>query len=392
MTEIHPMTNPIRNYAWGSRTALAHMQDRTPAPEPEAELWIGAHPSASSLIHFGGNRTPPVTLHEAIAEDPPRFLGEGPDRPETLPFLLKILAIEKPLSIQVHPDEQQAAEGFARENSAGIRLDDPARNYKDPYAKPEVVVALTRMRILTGERPREELRHLARRLGLEWLTELVASGESSVLRAVLSMPLEAVGQAVAVTTEAAETASSTDQLTADAVDLLRSLTAAYPQDPGLLVALCMNLVELNPGEAMATPAGQLHAYVSGTAVEIMDASDNVLRAGLTSKHVDVVELLRITAVHQKQPVRAVLEPRPDGGVKIPLWSQTVRLARFQLDHEQPVELRGLSVLLCTSGTVGIAVPAGQLRINAGYSALHIGAARATVSGPGQLFIASWAGQ
>ncbi|MFW6188216.1 MAG: type I phosphomannose isomerase catalytic subunit, partial [Actinomycetota bacterium] len=180
MVEILRMRNPVQHYAWGSREVLARLQGRpVPSPEPEAELWVGAHPAAPSSVLRDGRELP---LDRLLRED---HEGPGPAGGPPLPFLLKILAIDAPLSIQVHPSPEQAEAGFAREERAGIAPDDPRRNYKDRSAKPETVVALTDVELLTGVQPADRLRATAARLGLDWLRDAAAGGHP-VLPAVLT--------------------------------------------------------------------------------------------------------------------------------------------------------------------------------------------------------------
>lgn len=370
---------------------LATMQGRqAPAPQPEAELWMGAHPSAPSEVEL---------------EEGPRNLGDlAPD----LPFLLKILAIAAPLSLQVHPSTEQAREGFARENARGVAHDAPDRNYKDDRAKPETVVALTEMWLLSGERGASQLREVGHALEMEWPAELAR--QESAVRAALALPeheaREAVRECVAAASRArmagsapggpgAEAARPLDPdatVPEQAVQLIDLLHRHYPDDPGMLVALSMNLVRLRPGQAMHTPAQQLHAYVSGTAVEIMGCSDNVLRAGLTGKHMDVPELLAVMA-RQQAPVE-LLDPQDDGAgcVDYPLWDPRLRLTRLTLDTAHPISrmVPHASVVLVTEGraVVRSSLPgAPSHEVTAGHSLLHLGeSATAEFSGEGVLFL------
>lgn len=384
MPELFEMTDPVQNYAWGSRTVLARMQDRpAPTQEPEAELWIGSHPQAPSALAVDGAQRP---LDELLLADPERFapgaaalIGESGE----LPFLLKILAIEAPLSIQVHPSVEQAAEGWDREESQGIARDAPERSYKDRGAKPETVIALTRLELLTGVRDRAELGLLAESLDQQWLRDALAA-DGPVLQSVLSLSDDDAAVALAELLAAADQLPPADEVGA----LLSHLREAHPGDRGILVALCMNHLVLEPGEAMFTPAGQVHAYLRGTAVEIMECSDNVLRAGLTPKHVDVPELLRIVAQEQApgEPVKA---PRgPDGLRRYPLWDPRLSLSAGEAGPGRELELEaGVRTVLCTDGAVSLSVPgAAPIEVRAGHSA-WISAAdeRVTVSGEGEFF-------
>ena len=309
------LENSVRHYAWGSKTALARLQGRPPAQEPEAELWLGAHPQGPSAVTVAGRS---VTLDRLVAERPAETLGPAARRfGGTLPFLLKVLAVAEPLSIQAHPTLAQAAAGFAREEAAGIAADAPQRSYRDRNHKPEVVVALEPYWLLSGFRPYEAIaRHLAA-IGVRALqaavADLRATPGAAALRALVAAALRLdAGQRADLVARAAahadgqvlESAASGAGATpaadaADAADAaaaarwVRRLAAQYPDDPGVLSPWLLNLVRLAPGEGMYTGAGTLHATLSGTGVELQASSDNVLRGGLTPKHVDVPELLRV---------------------------------------------------------------------------------------------------
>jgi mannose-6-phosphate isomerase len=228
------LDNQIQHYPWGSPRFIPELIGKdNPSHEPWAEMWMGVHPGGLSFVECEGKR---LSLKELIEKNPTQYLGPGQ---AALPFLFKLLAAAKPLSIQAHPNMVQAAEGFARENAAGIPLDAPERNYKDPNHKPEIIVALTPFTALAGYRP--------------------------------------AGQAP----EAA------------AIQLAARLQKDFPGDPGNEAPLRLNLLKLQPGEALFIPAGILHAYIEGFGVELMANSDNVLRGGLTQKHIDREELQRV---------------------------------------------------------------------------------------------------
>lgn len=294
--------NTPRAYAWGSRDALPSLLGTAPTGEPQAELWLGDHPGAPASVAKA--RPAPQTLIELIESDPERYGVDGAH----LPFLLKVLGIGAPLSLQVHPDRLQALEGFAQEEAMGVPLGARERNYGDPNHKPELLVALAEVTALCGFRPLQEakadLLALAiaapsgpARTALERAVELCeGSGEDEArdARAALlawalagddSAGLAAGGIALALDRGA--------EVGEDRLRSLRELTAAHPKDPGVLLSLLLHLVRLRPGEAVSLGPRQLHAYLSGIAVEVMAASDNVLRAGLTAKHIDAVEVMRI---------------------------------------------------------------------------------------------------
>ncbi|RIK05401.1 MAG: mannose-6-phosphate isomerase, class I, partial [Acidobacteria bacterium] len=295
---MYPLRGTVRHYSWGSHTALAELTGRpAPTQEPEAELWLGAHPVAPATVDAGDATVP---LCDLIARDPEGQLGPDCARQfdGRMPFLLKVLAAEQPLSLQAHPSRAQAREGFARENAAGIPLDAPHRNYRDDNHKPEMVVALSRFEALAGFRPPAETVEFLRDLGVSEVTpyaselgdNLDATGLRALFTAWMTLPTKSlVGLTDAVLTGCGRyleaRSGSEDEFTAAARTALE-LGLAYPEDPGVLASLLLNRVSMEPGDALFLPAGNLHAYLRGTAVEIMASSDNVLRGGLTSKHVD----------------------------------------------------------------------------------------------------------
>ncbi|WP_342384318.1 mannose-6-phosphate isomerase, class I [Agrococcus sp. KRD186] len=275
-----PIANDPRGYAWGSTRLLADYLRRTPSGGPEAELWLGAHPGSPSRVTGGEHLG--LDLSQAI---------EAAGRTQPV-MLLKVLAAAEPLSLQAHPNAARARAGHEREDVAGIARDAPHRNYRDPFAKPELVVAVTPFEALSGFRPREQAQGVAEALAavdarFGPLAEHVRSGDA--LAWLLSGALE-VRAAIAAASERSDAIAAA---LPDEADTIARLAAAHPGDPGILVALLLNRVSLAPGEALYLPAGNLHAYLEGLGMELMGPSDNVLRGGLTSKHVDVDELLAI---------------------------------------------------------------------------------------------------
>ena len=275
MGEIFSLKNQIQNYAWGSREILGRMRGvPVPTEQPEAEVWVGAHPAAPSRATVDGAESP---LNELIVENPSRFLR--PDRTsDWFPFLFKILAIDAPLSIQVHPTPEQAIAGFEDEQARGIAIDAPFRNYKDRYSKPETVIALSPLRVRTGVRPVEQLKTLAAAFGATWLEERAELSPKQLLTEIIRLPQETASAAVQHLVDTAPgLLGASDVVVADAAELVRIVDGKYSGDRGLLVAFVMNLMHLAPGESAFTPDGQVHAYVSGTAIELMNPSDNVMR-------------------------------------------------------------------------------------------------------------------
>ena len=308
---MYLLNNTLRPYAWGSFTAMAELFGREPSGQPEAELWIGAHPGAPSGL------VPPVpdaeTLDQLIAADPHQMLGRETAEAygNVLPFLAKVLAAGAPLSLQVHPTREQARAGFAAEEAAGLDRSASNRNYRDENHKPEMIFALTPFEALCGFRDPGEAAQVFRTAVqavqasgaevpqlLSWAVSELSSGHDaadrlqSVFRTLISDG-EEVREAVRLTA-AALAGSDPEDLEPFAKELgtAADLNAYYPEDPGVLLSLLLNRASLQPGEAVYLPAGNVHAYLSGLGIEVMASSDNVLRGGLTSKHVDVAELLR----------------------------------------------------------------------------------------------------
>ena len=310
MDRICRLKNAIQPYAWGSRTAIAELLgEPVPAGTPQAELWMGAHPKAPSRAYHGGRWVP---LDGLIRADPVGVLGPVAAQRfgSRLPYLFKVLAAAEPLSVQVHPSRQQAGEGFDRENRAGIPLDAPHRNYRDDNHKPELICALTQFWALCGFRNWAEMRgNLARYCPDTLSGELRRIERSDEARRIQSlfetlMTLSGDFRPV-VLAEALSSAGQHGPAVPEAFWMKR-IGAIYPGDMGLLSPLLLNLVCLDPGQALFLPAGQLHAYLEGTGIELMANSDNVLRGGLTPKHVDLPELMNVLlfeplAVHPLVP-------------------------------------------------------------------------------------------
>jgi mannose-6-phosphate isomerase len=308
MTPIHPLHNPKKNYAWGSHTALAELLgEPSPSAEPEAELWMGAHPAAASEVEIDGERK---GLDRWLEEKGDDWLGADVARAfgGRLPFLFKVLAAEQPLSIQAHPDAEQARQGFEHEEAAGLARDAFERNYKDRSHKPEILYALTPFVILRGFREPAEIVELFRRAGLgPSLPELALlddgpDGLEPFFRTLLRL-------------EEGRVAGLLDQLRSrpDLLDGLEGewiarMAEAFPGDRGVLAPLFLLLRRLEPGQAVYTGAGILHAYLDGVGVELMANSDNVLRGGCTRKHVDADELSRI--VRFEVAGSGLVEPEP----------------------------------------------------------------------------------
>ncbi len=362
------ITNTPRDYAWGSATAIADLLGTTPSGGPEAELWLGAHPGSPSRV-VGEERT----LLDVV---------DG-----RLPFLLKVLAAAAPLSLQAHPTPEQAVEGFARENAAGVPLDAPHRNYKDEFHKPELIYALSEpFRALSGFRPVAETREaLAVVAGDERIAPLLDRlTDDGSLRDVFAWLIGAgddVDDLVATLVEASATADGVSWQT------VRTLADAYPGDPGIAISFLLHTVELHRGEVLYLPAGNIHAYLEGLGIELMASSDNVLRGGLTPKHVDVPELLSVLDF-RPLPAPYLAPEVPEAGVQVfrPDVDDFVLTVIAPDAAARGVEVRldGPAIALCTEGSV--ALEDGPV-LERGHAVFVDGEAWLGLRGEGTVFIA-----
>ena len=283
------LTPTTQHYQWGSRTLLTQLRGAPESEEPEAELWYGAHPDAPSTLMDGS------TLLDQIIADPVARLGEGivSQFGHGLPFLVKLLAAESPLSIQIHPTAEQAAAGFEREEAEGIHRQAPHRSFRDSNHKPELIVAVSQFEALVGFRPIKDTLQFHGLLQADDLISLLNEHCPRNAVAWLLTSRERDADRVAgVVRRISETAPTLGgSAFAAEADLLTRLAATYRGDPGIAVAALLNRVLLEPGQALYLDAGTLHAYAGGLAVEVMANSNNVLRGGLTPKHIDVPMLL-----------------------------------------------------------------------------------------------------
>ena len=392
MDLLRPVIQP---YAWGSRQAIAGLQDRpVPSAGPEAELWMGAHPSAPSGLTRAGRS---LTLDAVIEADPDRELGVAcRDRfGGRLPFLLKVLAAEKALSIQVHPDRRRAEAGFAAERGR-----DGVRTYVDGWPKPELLHALTPFEVLAGFRAPGDAADVLDSIELAELhpvtSALRGSGGPERLREALRIILTWPGQdraelLEAVVSACGRVAGSTSGHAA-ACDAVVRMSADHPGDIGLLASLLLQHRILAPGEALFMPAGGLHAYIAGVGVEILANSDNVLRAGLTAKRIDIPELLRVVDPAADVPI---LPPRPlagqPGAVVYESPAPEFRLYRFTLTGEQAeLPARGPRVALCTDGDALLCDAGGtELKVRRSESCfLSDTDGTVTATGEGVVFVAT----
>jgi mannose-6-phosphate isomerase len=357
------LENPIQPYSWGSRTAIASMQRRpTPSAGPEAELWIGAHPVAPS-------RAAGQTLESLISTSPEALLGPRVVQRfgARLPFLLKVLAAETPLSLQAHPSQAQAEEGFDDEEKRGVARTAATRNYKDRSHKPELLCALTPFDALCGFRPIAPTLALLDALGLSvemsaLRKDPTANGLKRIFHAWMSLPKE---QGAALAERVAAGAKTLEGDFYEARRWLLDLARLYPGDPGIAGATLLNVIRLKPGQAIYLPAGNLHAYLGGVGVEIMASSDNVLRGGLTPKHVDVPELLKVLDFNPLE-VRA-LEATAQGGEHVyETPAPEFRLSRIAGPFT--AQRWGPDLLLCTEGKATVSAAGKTVTLESGQAA------------------------
>lgn len=399
---MHELVGALRSYAWGSRTALAELCGRpVPSAHPEAELWFGAHPADPAHIRTdNGTRS----LLEVVSDDPDRELGPAATEFDgRLPFLLKLLAAEEPLSLQAHPSLQQAQAGFERENQAGVPLDSPLRNYRDENHKPELVVALDRFEALAGFRTPRHTVELLRALAVPELASyadlLAAQPDSDGLRTLfttwITLPQNVLSTLLPATLDGCvRYLSGPDRTFAAEARTTLELAEAYPGDAGVLAALLLNRLTLQPGQGLFLAAGNLHAYLRGLAVEIMANSDNVLRGGLTPKHVDVPELLRVLDFEPIDLPLVLPEPAGDGSVRYRTPAPEFALRRFDLvegSGQVPLTEAGPGIVLCSSGTARLRRDGSDLVLGRGaaawVSAADTDIRAQAVDGPAQLFCA-----
>jgi len=351
----------IQHYVWGDSYSIPKLLGKEPDGTPWAELWLGTHPKGPAKINFENKE---ITLQEYIKKAPLEILGRAANQFKgELPFLLKILAVEKPLSIQCHPAKSQAEKGFLRENYDGIDINAFNRNYKDDNHKPEILCALTPFTALCGFRTIGEIDRLFDLLDSEIYKIHLYNhlfndlhNESDCYRAfystILQLSIDDKQEFLKELSEAAEIFSSS----VPEFRLVKQLLNEYPGDASAAAPLYLNLIELQPGEALYQPAGELHAYIHGTGVELMANSDNVLRGGLTGKYINIDELMKIVKFKgvQKEKTMSLnfvddlsltergFYPTP---VKEFLLSRIVPLSSVTIENRESI-----AILLCTSGS------------------------------------------
>jgi len=394
---MQPLTGVVKNYAWGSRTAIPELLGRESDAQPQAEYWLGAHAAGPASLDGSA-----VTLDVWLREHPealgPACRATFGDR---LPFLFKILAADGPLSLQAHPSADDAVAGFTRENNAGIPLDSPERSFKDPWPKPELVVALTPFEVLSGFRDPTQTLALFEALGVpsDILNPVIGplrhrDGEQAALAEVFLdclSPGDARGEALTEVVAAAVRHLPDGGELGRFARLAVLLDEHHPGDPSLLAALMLNHIDLAPGQGLRTAPGTLHAYLGGVGIEIMANSDNVLRGGLTSKHIDapaLVSCVDFTAIDEP-----IIEPQAAGDGA---WSYSTPDPQFALWRVEPgpgitaVPGGGRArILWCAAGHLSLRADGGSaLRLGPGQAFFLAADEDVVASGDGDGFLAS----
>jgi mannose-6-phosphate isomerase len=405
---VELLRGAMRTYAWGSRTAIAEFTGRpVPAAHPEAELWFGANPGDPAWLKTPGVPGGETSLLEALAADPAAQLGSAARARfgDVLPFLVKVLAADEPLSLQAHPSAEQAAEGYLREERLGIPVSSPLRNYRDTSHKPELLVALRPFEALAGFRPAADTVELLRALAVSDLDPFIgllndksdADGLRALFTTWITAPQPDIDALVSAVLDGAIDYLScrATQFAAEAKTVLE-LGERYSGDAGVLASLLLNRVRLNPGEAIFLPAGNLHTYLRGVAVEVMSNSDNVLRGGLTPKHVDVPELLRVLDFTPTTETQLRVPTHRDGlSLVYDTPADEFSLAVLTLDgdhlgHEvdAPTSHAGPQLLLCVDGSTTVHGKSASLTLRRGtaaWAAADEGPIRIAAQQPATLF-------
>lgn len=318
---MQPIRGVAQHYSWGDTDAIPRILGVQPDGRPWAEWWLGTHPGGPATTDTG---TP---LREVSGD---------------LPYLVKLLAAAAPLSLQTHPDTATAEAGFAREQAAGLRVDDPRRIYRDPSAKPEVLIALTAFDSLCGFRPLGDTEQLLHSIGADELAGLLRTdGLEAAVSALYRRHVDPVRVVMACRHH-----------DSDEARLVAHLDRMYPADPSVVVTLFLNRVRLSAGQAIHLTPGNLHAYLHGVGVEVMGASDNVVRGGMTNKHVDVEELLRVLRFEPLQHPAVTADETAPGMWRYPTTGAPFVVTRLDVAGRMPYRSTSRTVLLCTEGDSG----------------------------------------
>lgn len=386
---VIPIEGVVRAYEWGSLTAIPELLGVPPSGEPQAELWFGAHPDDPAHAPDQG-----TTLDRLIAEDPEAMLGAdvvgrfGP----RLPFLLKILAARTALSLQVHPNLEQAEAGFAAEEAAGVDRSSPQRVYHDPNHKPEMVCALTEFDALCGFRPVAQTLRLLDSLDIPELAayRTLLAGSDGLRAAFTALLAAADASLVDAVVAACRARLDTAGVWTTALNAVLLAADDFPGDVGCVLALLLNAVRLAPGDVLYLDAGNVHAYLRGVGVEVMASSDNVLRCGLTGKHRDVPEVLRVTSFQElAEPIFGRLDGFADSELS-PVADFAFGLVDLDaFKGAAAVGAHGPLILLCLQGAVRIQLDDESAALTPGHAAFVAARERAvTVNGTGRICYAT----
>ena len=384
---MQKLINSVQNYAWGSKTALTDLYGiANPNNLPMAELWMGAHPKSSSKIEDASGQA--RSLRDVIDGDKTALLGDKvAQRFGELPFLFKVLCADQPLSIQVHPNKQASEIGFAKENAAGIPLDAAERNYKDPNHKPELVFALTPFLAMNAFREFSEIISLLQPVAgannaiAHFLENPNAEALSQLFASLLNMQGEEKSHALAVLKAAL------DSQQGEPWETIRLISEFYPDDSGLFSPLLLNVVKLNPGEAMFLFAETPHAYLQGVALEVMANSDNVLRAGLTPKYIDIPELVANVKFVAKPAAELLTQPVKNGAeLDFPIPVEDFAFSLHDLSQtETTIAQESAAILFCVEGEATLHKGEQHLVLKPGESAfVAANESPVSVSGTGRL--------
>ncbi|MBJ5866752.1 mannose-6-phosphate isomerase [Salmonella enterica subsp. enterica serovar Derby] len=384
---MQKLINSVQNYAWGSKTALTDLYGiANPNNLPMAELWMGAHPKSSSKIEDASGQV--RSLRDVIEANKAALLGDKvAQRFGELPFLFKVLCADQPLSIQVHPNKQASEIGFAKENAAGIPLDAAERNYKDPNHKPELVFALTPFLAMNAFREFSEIISLLQPVAgahnaiAHFLENPNADALSQLFASLLNMQGEEKSHALAVLKAAL------DSQQGEPWETIRLISEFYPDDSGLFSPLLLNVVKLNPGEAMFLFAETPHAYLQGVALEVMANSDNVLRAGLTPKYIDIPELVANVKFVAKPAAELLTQPVKNGAeLDFPIPVDDFAFSLHDLGSaETSVAQESAAILFCVEGEATLHKGEQRLVLKPGESAfVAANESPVSVSGTGRL--------
>lgn len=364
------ITGAVKNYNWGSESLIQDHFGFGAAGEKIAEVWFGTHPAGESKVASNGE-----SLEQAASE--------------RLPFLVKFLAAASPLSIQVHPNSQQAKAGFERENALGLSLADQKRNYRDQSHKPEILIALTPFEALCGLRPAAEATQIFSEFALKYPAfEEFAKLSRVSLKETFTALLEAKELAASFATEVSE--SGLGEKALEAVQLAKRLLAKYPKDTGALTAMLLNHVHLEPGEAIYLPAGNLHAYLAGLGLEVMASSDNVIRAGLTEKHIDSKELMAIGDFSELLEPKVATKKLAQGLIEYPVSVPDFRVYRAQVSGGNlfaDLELPSHALVIGVSGEVAVSTSLEEREVIKKSEVVYLARARKfSLSGSGEVFL------